>query len=103
VLKLCFYVPEDYLEIVKEAVFKAGAGDYGLYTKCCFQTSGQGQFLPSPEANPFIGTQSSLEYVTEYRVEMLCPEDNAESVIKALQAAHPYETPAWDLTQLYRF
>ena len=31
---------------------------------------------------------------------MLCPDAAAEAVIAALCAAHPYEEPAWDLTEV---
>jgi hypothetical protein len=31
---------------------------------------------------------------------MLCPEDRASAVIRALRAAHPYEAPAFDLVHL---
>lgn len=36
VFKLSYYVPESHLEITKEAIFKAGAGKVGEYSKCCW-------------------------------------------------------------------
>jgi len=98
--KLCFYVPEAHLEVVKAAVFAAGAGRIGAYGECCWQTPGTGQFRPLEGSTPFIGSENRLERVEEYRVEMLCPDAVAERVIAALCDAHPYEEPAWDLTQV---
>jgi len=46
VYKLVFFVPEEAVEEVKSAVFKAGAGGIGHYQECCWQVLGQGQFRP---------------------------------------------------------
>jgi hypothetical protein len=94
-VKLEFYVPESQLEMVKDAVFKAGAGEIGNYDCCCWQTKGQGQFKACPGSNPFIGQIDELETVTEYKVELVCHKDSIEKVIAALKEAHPYETPAY--------
>ena len=52
----------------------AGAGSYpgGKYSLVCFQTPGQGQFLPGESANPNIGKTGKVEIVEETRVETLC-------------------------------
>jgi hypothetical protein len=98
--KLCFYVPESHLEVVKQAVFDAGAGRMGDYDSCCWQVLGTGQFRPLKGADPHIGTIGALEHVDEYRVETLCSGDVVREVIKALRAAHPYEEPAFDVWAL---
>ena len=98
--KLCFYVPATHLETVKAAVFAAGAGRIGAYADCCWQTSGTGQFRPLEGSDPFICTSGRLETVDEFRVEMLCEDALADAVVAALRGAHPYEEPAWDLTDV---
>lgn len=98
--KLCFFVPEDHLESVKNAIFEAGAGQLGEYDRCAWQVLGQGQFRPLQGANPHIGEQGRLETVAEYRVETLCAEEHVRAVIAALRLAHPYEEPAFDLITL---
>jgi hypothetical protein len=35
--KLCFYVSESHLEVVKQAMFAAGGGRIGDYDSCCWQ------------------------------------------------------------------
>jgi hypothetical protein len=94
-LSLVFYVPESDLEIVKEALFAAGAGRIGNYDRCCWQTKGNGQFRPLPGSNPTIGSHGSVERVEEWKVEMVCDESLVSAVVAALHAAHPYETPAY--------
>ena len=44
--KLTTYIPTDYLEPVKQALFDAGAGQIGNYQYCCWQVLGTGQFMP---------------------------------------------------------
>ena len=98
--KLGFYVPERHLELVKTAVFAAGAGRIGDYDHCCWQVKGQGQFRPLAGSDPFLGTQGKVESVEEYRVEVVCADDCATDAVNAMRAAHPYEEPAWDVVKL---
>ena len=98
--KLVFFVPEEQLERVKTAVFRAGAGRIGNYDCCCWQVLGQGQFRPLKGSNPFVGSQDKIETVAEYRVEMVCKKTRIEEAVTALKLAHPYEEPAWEVFKL---
>ena len=97
--KLSFYVPESHAELVKEALFAAGAGTIGNYQRCSWQVLGQGQFMPGEGSKPYLGEAGSLEHVAEYKVEMVCTPDCVSTALAALKSAHPYEQPAWDLIQ----
>ena len=98
--RLNFYVPENNLESVKEALFAAGAGKIGNYEKCCWQVPGTGQFLPMEGSNPAIGNIGSVEQVREYKVEIVCQDLLIEKVVEALIVAHPYEEPAYDFIRV---
>lgn len=93
------YVPEDYAEPVKLAMFAAGAGRIGLYEHCCWQTQGQGQFKPLAGSDAFIGKVNQLEMVAELKIEMVCEAECIKAVVQAMIAAHPYEEPAYDVYQ----
>lgn len=93
------YIPLTHVDAVKEAIFKAGAGQVGGYQKCCWQVIGQGQFEPQKGSQPFIGNHDVIEEVTECKIEIICLEDSLETVVKALKKAHPYETPAYFITK----
>lgn len=101
--KLCFYVPESHLEIVKNAVFDTGAGRIGDYDRCCWQTLGQGQFRPLENSNPFLGQKGWVEQVAEYKVELVCEDYLVEAAIQALIESHPYEEPAYHVIALEEF
>ena len=98
--KLCFYVPESHLEVVKSAVFAAGAGRIGAYDNCCWQVLGEGQFRPLAGSTPHLGQHDKVEQVAEYRVEMVCEARFLKTVVQAMNDAHPYEEPAWNVIEL---
>lgn len=98
--KICFYAPENAVELVKHAMFTAGAGHIGNYDSCCWQTMGTGQFRPLQGSSPYIGQHGEIETVAEYRVEMVCDDKKIQQVINALKENHPYEEPAYDVWRL---
>jgi len=101
--KICFFVPVEYTESVKKALFEAGAGKIGNYDQCSWQCAGSGQFRALENSKPFIGTQNKLETVNENKVELVCGEENIKKAINALKASHPYEEPAYEVYKLENF
>ncbi|TAK74405.1 MAG: NGG1p interacting factor NIF3 [Gammaproteobacteria bacterium] len=101
--KICFYVPIDHAELVKNAMFKAGAGKIGDYSCCAWQVLGEGQFLPMEGSDPFIGEKFHIKKIEEYKVEMVCAENYINDVIAALHETHPYEEPAYQVTRVEDF
>ena len=98
--QISFYVPVEHVEKVKIAMFKAGAGKVGNYENCSFEYKGIGQFRPLSGSSPFIGSQGVLEKVEELKVEMVCEEKFLKDSIAALKSSHPYETPAYYVTEI---
>lgn len=98
--RISFYVPESHLEVVKAALFAAGAGHIGDYDCCAWQVKGQGQFRPLSGSNPHTGRQDVVETVDEYRVELVCDEVHVRAAVAALRQAHPYEEPAFAVVKL---
>ena len=99
-LKLVFFVPETHLELLKEALFKAGAGKSDNYSHCCWQTAGTMQYKAEKNSNPTIGNQNELVVTKDFRVEMVCPEELIKKVVTVLKIEHPYEVPAYELYKL---
>lgn len=98
--KLVVFVPEDYVDKVREAMSRAGAGWIGNYSDCSFMSEGVGTFRPLEGTNPFIGITGKLEKVKEYRLETIVEEDRQNQVVKAMLEAHPYEEVAYDIYHL---
>ena len=99
IYKMVTYIPEANLETVKNAMFEAGAGHFGNYSHCSWQTLGKGQFRPLEGANPAIGEIGETVSVAEWKVEMIVPENRLCDVVKAYKKAHPYEVPAYEVYQ----
>ncbi len=98
--KLCFFVPETHLEVVKSALFKQGAGKIGEYDCCAWQTLGTGQFRPLQGSQPFLGAINELTRVAEYKVEMVCEDGLIKPVLQVLLQTHPYQEPAYELIKI---
>jgi len=94
-VKLSVYVPETHLEVVKRAMFNAGAGRIGSYEECSWQVLGLGQFKPTAGSRPFVGNVGDLSLLPEYQLEMVCQDELVNQVVRAMKRAHPYEEPAY--------
>ena len=99
--QLVFYVPESHLETVKNALFAAGAGEFGDFDQCVWQILGQGQFRPNANSQPYLGQPGQLETVPEYKVEMICTDERIKATVNALLAAHPYQQPAYAIYKMF--
>ncbi|WP_062198663.1 Nif3-like dinuclear metal center hexameric protein [Massilibacterium senegalense] len=98
--KLVVFVPASHEQLVRKALGDAGAGFIGAYSHCSFSSKGEGRFLPTNQANPYIGEVGKLEVVEEVRIETILPESMEKQVIRAMLEAHPYEEVAYDLYTL---
>ena len=98
--KLVVFIPPDHLDRVAEAVFAAGGGRIGDYSRCAFEARGMGSFLAPAKARPFSGRPGEKNEVEEVRWETFVSLDCAARAVSAMAAAHPYEEPAYDLHPL---
>jgi dinuclear metal center YbgI/SA1388 family protein len=98
--KVVVFVPDKDLGRVSDALFTAGAGRIGEYSECSYRLAGTGTFFGSDATNPTVGTKGRREEVSEWRLEVVCPEAKVESVIAAMRQAHSYEEPAFDVYPL---
>jgi hypothetical protein len=95
--KLVVFVPREALDPVREALFGAGAGRIGDYTRCSWYTEGTGTFLGGEGTDPDVGQPGREQRVAELRLETVYPEEREAEIVAALRKAHPYEEPAFDL------
>ena len=98
--KVVVFVPDADLARVSDALFAAGAGHIGEYSQCSYRLAGTGTFFGSEAAHPTVGQKGRREEVSEWRLEVICPEKSVESVVAALRRAHSYEEPAYDVYPL---
>jgi dinuclear metal center YbgI/SA1388 family protein len=99
-VKVVVFVPDKDLRAVSDALFAAGAGRIGAYSECSFRLAGTGTFFGSDSANPTVGQKGRREEVSEWRLEVVCPERACAAVVAAMRQAHSYEEPAFDVYPL---
>jgi dinuclear metal center YbgI/SA1388 family protein len=98
--KLVTFVPATHLEVVREGLFNAGAGNIGNYDSCSFILEGTGSFRGNENSNPFIGEKGKLSLEKETRLEVIFETVNEATIVSALKQNHPYEEVAYDIYQL---
>jgi dinuclear metal center YbgI/SA1388 family protein len=98
--KLYCFVPVDFLEPVRSAIFSAGAGEIGGYSECSFSIEGTGTFRGGEGTHPFVGQPGLRHSEKEVRIEAVLPAHLSGAVVRAMIAAHPYEEVAYDLVNL---
>jgi dinuclear metal center YbgI/SA1388 family protein len=98
--KLVTYIPEKYLNQVRNSLFEAGAGHIGNYSHCSYNVDGVGTFKPNEQANPFAGNKNEIHHENEVRTEVIFPIHLRRQIIDTLIDTHPYEEPAFDVIPL---
>ena len=94
------YVPTDFVDTVKEALFAAGAGNIGFYDECSFASFGNGTFRPINGSDPFLGEQDVRENAEEVHLSVLFEAYKEHAIISAMKIAHPYEEVAHKIVTL---
>ncbi|MCX6208473.1 MAG: Nif3-like dinuclear metal center hexameric protein [Bacteroidetes bacterium] len=98
--KLIVFVPKNYLDVVRNAMFAAGAGEISNYSECSFTSNGTGTFKPNENANPFTGKIGERSEEVEMKLEVIIPNYLQQKIINEMIAAHPYEEVAYDVVSL---
>jgi dinuclear metal center YbgI/SA1388 family protein len=98
--KLVVFCPENEVEQLNDALFKAGAGHIGNYSHCHFVSDGMGSFQPEIGANPKVGEVGSSTILPEKRLEYLVSEHRLAATLLAMRGALSYEEIAHDLIKL---
>lgn len=99
-VKLTVFVPAPHVDQVADALFGAGAGRIGDYSRCSYRLGGQGTFLGGESTHPTIGRRGRMERVDEVRLEVVVPTRELPAAVQALRRVHPYEEPAFDIYPL---
>jgi dinuclear metal center YbgI/SA1388 family protein len=98
--KLVTYVPLSHADAVRNALFKAGAGQVGDYSECSFNTNGTGTFKGGQDTSPYVGQPGEQHQEAETRIETIYPAHLESKILMALFLNHPYEEVAYDLYTL---
>jgi dinuclear metal center YbgI/SA1388 family protein len=98
--KLFTFVPPAHLDLVRDALFNAGAGSIGNYSEAGFTVEGTGSFKAGEGANPFVGQVGQRHYEKEIKTEVIFPAFLHQQIVQALIKVHPYDEVAYDIIEL---
>jgi dinuclear metal center YbgI/SA1388 family protein len=98
--KIVVFVPKNYAEQVRNAIFEAGAGYIGKYDMCSYNVLGEGTFRALEGTNPFVGEIGKMHTEKEIRIETIFPDFLKNRVLQAMKKTHPYEEIAYDIYKL---
>lgn len=97
---LITFVPVEYAEKVRSALFENGAGNIGNYSEASFNVEGEGTYKALEGAQPFLGEIGSRHMEKEVRIEVIYPFYSEGKIVRALKEAHPYEEVAYFISEL---
>lgn len=98
--KVTVYVPIQYADVVRTAMFNAGAGHISDYDQCSFNSEGVGTFRALEGTNPYMGEIGILQKEPEIGIEVVVRKAGIRKLLNAVDSAHPYEEVAYDLVAL---
>ncbi len=84
--KLHTYVPINAVEMVRQAIFKAGGGNHNAFNNMSFSTLGVGTL------DKAMGAQSKIEIIFEEAME--------HQVVRALQQAYPADDVPYEIIKI---
>lgn len=99
-MKLFTFVPVDYAEKVRNAIFEAGGGFIGNYSECSFNGDGTGTYKANEGATPFLGEMGQRHEEPEVKMEVIFPTYLQNRLVAAMKKVHPYEEVAYDIVPL---
>ena len=95
--KLVVFAPRTHAEAVRQSIARAGGGQIGDYRDCSFSAPGTGRFRATEGTDPHVGAQGEVHAEPEERIEALVERWALGRVVRAMEAAHPYEEVAYDV------
>ncbi len=91
--KLEMYLPEEYVDVVRQSLGEMGVGVVGDYEFCSSAYPVTGTWKPKAAADPYEGESGVLSKGSEWKLEMVCPMEDVPSALEAVRELHPYEEP----------
>lgn len=90
-VKIEIFIPEEFIETLRDELGKVGAGHIGNYDHCMSITPVRGYWRPLPGATPYQGEVGKISTGTECKVEVNCAWELVRPALEAIRRIHPYE------------
>jgi hypothetical protein len=98
--KLEIFIPEEYVDSLRDALNSVGVGRIGNYDHCIAVSRVQGYWRPLPGAEPYQGEIGEVESGEECKVEVSCRFENLDAALQVIGQVHPYDKPLINILPL---
>jgi hypothetical protein len=100
VVKIEIFIPEEYIEPLRDELGRIDVGHIGNYDHCVSITDVRGYWRPLDGATPFAGEIGQISAGTECKVEVNCKWENIEEALRVIKSVHPYDEPLINIVPL---
>jgi hypothetical protein len=102
-VKIEGYIPEEYINKLREELNAVGACKIGYYDNCMSIMRTWGYWRPLKGSSPFEGKVGEISSGEECKVEVRCKNEYVKDAIKAIKKVHPYEEPVYNIIPLINY
>lgn len=99
--KLEIFLPENFLEPLRQALQSVDAGHIGRYDSCLSYSPVTSFWRPLEGTAPYLGQPGKVSREPEIKVEVTCRREQLEETLAAVRAVHPYEEPVINVIPLW--
>ena len=92
-VKIEIFVPEQYVETLRDELSKVNAGHIGNYDHCLSVTNVRGYWRPLAGAEPYLGEVGKISQASECKIEINCGREDVKAALEGIRRIHPYEEP----------
>ena len=94
-VKLEIYIPEEYVEELRNALADIGVGEVGQYSHVVSCQKTWGYWKPLEKSHPYSGKIGEICTGEEVKMEMPCKRELAVEAARVIRQIHPYEEPVF--------
>jgi len=99
-VKIEIFVPEEYVERMRDELSQVNAGHIGNYDHCISVSNVRGYWRPLPGASPYQGEIGKISSGTECKIEINCPGESVDDALRVIRRIHPYDEPLINIVPL---
>ena len=99
-IRLEIYVPEEFVERIRDALADVGACKIGEYSHVVSCQNTKGYWKPLEGSSPYNGEKGKICSGSEVKMEVRCPLENVKQALYTIKEIHPYEKPVINIIPL---
>lgn len=99
-VKLEIYIPEEFIEKLRDALADIGICRVGNYSHVISYQNTKGFWKPLENSNPYNGTKGEICAGCESKMEVRCPVGKIKQAMQTIRKIHPYEEPLINIIPL---